>query len=131
VIVGAFDRRDDDHEACARLLSDTRERRVVPAPVLVEADHFLTRFLGPEAFVALLDEVRRGALDVEDLAAPDYARASELLRTYADLRVGFVDCAVLAIVERLGEPKLGTLDHQHFRAMRPAHVRALRLLPEP
>ena len=51
------------------------------------------------------------------------------MRTYADLRVGFVDAAVLAIVERLREPKLATLDHRHFSVMRPRHVDALELLP--
>jgi len=95
----------------------------------VEADHFLTRYLGPAAFVALLEEIRRGALDVEDLARADYVRTSVLLQTYADLRVGFVDCAVLAMVERLREPKLATLDHRHFATMRPTHAEALTLLP--
>jgi hypothetical protein len=36
---------------------------------------------------------------------------------------------VLALVERLGEPKLATLDHRHFGTMRPRHVEALELLP--
>ena len=129
MIVAAFDRDDRDHEPCARLLSETAERRVVPAPVLGEADHFLTRYLGADAFVALLDEIERGAIDVEGLVPADYARVSELLRRYADLRVGFVDCAVLAVVERAGERKLATLDHRHFGVLRPAHVDALTLLP--
>jgi predicted nucleic acid-binding protein len=129
VIVGAFDRSDDAHDACADLFRGTRERRIVPAPVLVEADHFLTRYLGPEAFVALLEDLRRGALDVEDLTPSDYKRVTELLLAYRDLRVGFVDCAVLAIVERFGESKLATLDHRHFAAMTPAHGDSLTLLP--
>jgi len=58
-----------------------------------------------------------------------YERAAELMRTYADLEVGFVDCAVLAVTERLGEPKLATLDHRHFGTMRPRHVEAFELLP--
>jgi uncharacterized protein len=45
------------------------------------------------------------------------------------VRVGFVDAAVPAIVERLGEPKLATLDRRHFSIMRPRHVDALELLP--
>jgi uncharacterized protein len=36
----------------------------------------------------------------------------------------------LAVVERLNEPKLATLDHRHFRMLRPRHVDALTLLPE-
>jgi hypothetical protein len=37
--------------------------------------------------------------------------------------------AVLAVVERLDERKLATLDHRHFRAVRPRHVTSLELLP--
>lgn len=77
----------------------------------------------------MLDQIRSGALVVENLLAGDYERVEELLRTYADLDVGFVDCAVLAVAERLGEPKLATLDHRHFATMRPRHVGALELLP--
>jgi hypothetical protein len=33
------------------------------------------------------------------------------------------------VVERLGEVKLATLDERHFRAVRPRHAVALRLLP--
>jgi uncharacterized protein len=97
--------------------------------VLVEVDHLLGRYAGDESFVTVLDQVHRGALHVEDLVASDYKRATELLRTYADLEVGFVDCAVLAVVERLGETKMATLDHRHFGTMRPRHVEALELLP--
>jgi hypothetical protein len=95
----------------------------------VEVDHFLGRFAGEQAFVAVLDQVRRGAFQVEDLTTSDYERAVDLLRTYADLKAGFVDCAVLAVTERLGEPKLATLDHRHFGTMRPRHAEALELLP--
>jgi predicted nucleic acid-binding protein len=63
------------------------------------------------------------------LVASDYERAAELLPTYADLKVGFVDAVVLAVTERLGEPKLATLDHRHFGVMRPRHCEALELLP--
>ena len=77
----------------------------------------------------MLDQVRSGALVVENLVAADYERVDELLHTYADLKVGFVDATVLAVTERLGEPKLATLDHRHFATMRPRHVEALELLP--
>jgi uncharacterized protein len=120
---------DADHERCVPLLNSGFERRVLPAPVLVELDYMLERELGSEAFPALLDTIRAGELDVEDLIASDYERAADLMRTYADLEVGFVDCAVLAVTERLGEPKLATRDHRRFGTMRPRHVEALELLP--
>jgi uncharacterized protein len=101
----------------------------VPAPVLVELDYLASRQRDRLAVTAMLEEIHRGAYEVEDLTPIDYGRVRELLTTYADLRVGFVDAAVLAIVERLREPKLATLDHRHFSVMRPRHVDALELLP--
>ncbi len=44
------------------------------------------------------------------------------MRTYADLEIGVVDCAVLAVTERLGESKLATPERRHFGTMRPRHV---------
>ncbi len=101
----------------------------MPAPILVEVEHLLNHTRQVETFVAFLDDCRQGAFIVEDLQPADYARVGELLSTYADLRVGFVDAAVMAVVERLREPKLATLDHRHFSVMRPRHVEALELLP--
>jgi predicted nucleic acid-binding protein len=101
----------------------------LPAPVLVEVEHLLRRTRQVDTFVSLLEDCRSGGFVIEDLEPVDYARVGELLRAYADLKVGFVDAAVLAIVERLREPKLATLDHRHFSVMRPRHVDALELLP--
>lgn len=77
----------------------------------------------------LLEDIASGAFQVEDLLPEDYARAAELCEQYADARVGFVDAAVLSVVERLGERKLATLDHRHFGLLRPRHVEALELVP--
>lgn len=110
------------------MIASTTETRIIPAPVLVELDYF-SADIHHEAFPTLIDDVRGGVYEIEDPTPEDYDRATQLMRRYADLRVGFVDAAVLAIVERLREPKLATLDHRHFAAMRPRHVKALELLP--
>ena len=73
-----------------------------PRPVLVEVDHLLGRYAGDESFITVLNQVRSGALVIEDLVASDYERAVELMPTYADLKVGFVNCAVLAVVGAVG-----------------------------
>ena len=99
----------------------------MPAPVLVELDHFVPT----RAFGRFLDDVRRGAFRVLDLELDDYDRVGEVLSAYADLHVGFVDAAVLAVVERLGEPRLATVDRRHFGVMRTRGGAALELLPGP
>jgi hypothetical protein len=50
---------DADHERCVPLLQTRSQRRIVPAPVLVELDHLLGRELGAEAFPALLDTIEK------------------------------------------------------------------------
>ena len=129
-LLAALDRRDADHAACRRLIEAAAEPLVIPSPVLVEVDYWIHQRMHPGIFVALLDDIAAGAYAVEDLAVGDYARVRQLCDRYADADIGFVDAAVLAITERLQEPKLATLDHRHFSALRPRHVDALRLLPD-
>ena len=128
-LYAALDRDDADHAACRRLLESATEPLVVPAPVLVEAEYWTHRRLGTGAWLALLDDIDVGAFTVEDLTADDYRRVRELCDRYADADIGCVDAAVLAVTERLAEPKLATLDRRHFGTLRPRHVDALVLLP--
>jgi predicted nucleic acid-binding protein len=98
--------------------------------VLVEVDYWVRTWLHAGALLGLLDDIRDGAYTVVDLVGDDYGRVRQICDRYADSDIGFVDAAVLAIVERLNEPKLATLDRRHFGLLRPRHVDALRLLPE-
>ena len=128
-LYASLDRSDQDHEACRRLIETATEALVVPAPVLVEVDYWIAQRLTPGALVAFLDDIASGAYQVADLEPADYPRVRELCDRYADSDIGFVDAAVLAIVERYREPKLATLDRRHFAVLRPRHVDALELLP--
>ena len=128
-IVALLDRGEIDHAACRLLLEEATELRVVPSPVLPEVDYLMSRRYGPGPFLSFLQDIEAGAFVVEDLAFEDYVRIAEVIDRYADARIGFVDAAVLAVVERLGEPKLATLDHRHFGLMRPRHIEALELVP--
>jgi predicted nucleic acid-binding protein len=129
-LYAALDRDDADHPACRRLIETAAEPLVVPAPVLVEVDYWIHTRLHPGILVALLDDIVAGAYRVEALLTEDYRRIRELCQRYADADIGFVDAAVMAIVERLNEPKLATLDRRHFGMIRPRHVDGLHLLPE-
>ena len=129
-LYATLDRDDAQYRRCLDLLQNTTEPLVIPTPVLVEVDWLVHTRLHPGVFLALLDDILAGAYLVEELKPEDYRRIRELSDRYADADVGFVDAAVLAVAERLNEPKLATLDHRHFRLLRPRHVDALRLLPE-
>jgi predicted nucleic acid-binding protein len=128
-LYASLDRSDADHRACRELIETASEPLVVPAPVLVEVDYWVHQRLHPGVFVALLDDIAAGAYRVEDLTVADFRRVRDLCDRYADADIGYVDAAVMAIVERLDEPKLATLDHRHFGMVRPRHRDAIRLLP--
>ena len=115
-LLAALDTADPDHPACAALLVEATEDLVVPALVLAELDYWCARRLPPHAWLTFLDDVIDGAYRIE----PPNAR---------DLALGVVDATVIALTERLQEPKVATLDHRHFRAVRPEHVEALELRP--
>jgi uncharacterized protein len=127
-LLASLDRDDPDHAACALLLHG-REPMVVPEPVLAELDYWCVAKRLGDGFDQVLRDVQRHVLAVERVVEDDLVRILELRADYRDLRVGYVDAAVLAIVERLGERKLATLDRRHFAVMRPRHVAALELLP--
>ena len=129
-IFAYLDRNDPDYAACRELIDSSNEPLVIPAPVLVEVDWFVSNRLHAGVLVRFLAAISRGEFEIEDLSLEDYERAAYLCDRYSDSDIGFVDAAVLAVVERLNEPKLATLDHRHFAMMRPRHVDALILLPE-
>ena len=129
-LYASLDRDDADYVASRQLIVAAREPLIIPAPVLVEVDYWVHRRLYPGIMTALLDDIDAGMFQVEDLLPQDYRRVREICDRYADADVGFVDAAVLAIVERLREPKLATLDRRHFGMLRPRHVEALILLPD-
>jgi predicted nucleic acid-binding protein len=85
--------------------------------------------LGSGAWLIFLEDLLKRAYRIEAPTAVDLRRCHELQATYADLRIGVVDASIVALIERLDERKLATLDHRHFSVVRPASGRSLELLP--
>ena len=129
-LVASLDEDDEMHEASRALIEAATEPLVIPAPVLTEVTYFTEQRLALKDLLSFLGDLATGRYLVEELLPEDYARAADICEQYADTRIGFVDAAVLSVVERLGERKLATLDHRHFGLLRPRHVEALELLPE-
>ena len=93
------------------------------------AQYLLRAASDVDAFKAFLDDCAHRALRIEALLDEDYTRVGELLQSYADLRLGFVEAAVLAVTERLREPKLANVRSSAFHCRASSHVKALELLP--
>jgi len=128
-LLAALDSADPDHERCASLLSEAREDLVIPVLVLAELDYWCHARLGVHAWISFLEDLLAGAYRLETCTNADLTRCHELQQQYDDQSLGVVDASVFALVERLRESKLVTLDHRHFAMLRPAHVDGLNLLP--
>lgn len=128
-IVAALNSQDPDHERCAALLATTDDL-LIPSPVLVEVDYWLIKLGGPRVWSDFVADIARGAYRLAHPTEADLTRAAELESKYADLDLGLVDAAILAICERLDQSTLATLDRRHFSVLRPKHCPHLTLLPE-
>jgi uncharacterized protein len=127
-LYASLDRSVADHPACRALIEATDDALVIPAPVLVELDYWTHQRLQAGA-LALLADIEAGAYAVADLTIADHRRVREFCDRYVDADIGFGDAAVFAIVERLDEPKVATLDRRHFALLRPRHGDSIDLLP--
>jgi hypothetical protein len=128
-LLAALDAADPDHESCAELVTETEEDLVVPTLVLAELDYWCHRRLSADTWLSFVEDLLDGAYRPESPTHTDLARCRELQTRYADLDLGVVDASVIALAERLSEPKLATLDRRHFGTVRPAHAEAFVLLP--
>jgi len=100
---------------------------VIPLLCVAEVSHLLTRDLGAAVEARFIESLVPMAVEAPD--GPDWMRIAQLVRQYVDFPLGAVDASVVALAERLGALTIMTLDHRHFRAIRPAHVEAFTLLP--
>ena len=101
----------------------------MPSPVLGEIGYLLQSRVGPQAEVTFLKSFGDDGFQIAELEDHDIQRMAELVETYADLPLGIVDAAVIAIAERLQLTEIATLDHRHFTVVRPRHTAAFVLLP--
>lgn len=131
-LVAAADRDDADNRACTDLFTSLHLARrpiLVPALVVAEVGYLLGRAGGSRIESAFLRSIAQQTITVVDLELDDYERMADLVDTYADFPLGTTDAAVVAVAERLRVAEVATLDHRHFRAVRPRHVPAFTLLP--
>jgi uncharacterized protein len=126
------DRRDAQHGRCAEWFRGCEDVLVVPPTVIAEACYLTDKFLGPQAEAAFLDSVGAGAgysFQLVELVDSDLRRMAELVRRYADRRLGGTDASVIAICERLAITTVATVNLRDFANVRPRHVAAFTSVP--
>ena len=112
-----YDASDAWHERALALLKSARSGLVVPGPVIPEVDHLLGKRLGRSACDVFYRGLAEGYFLVADLPRVGYARVVEINAAFADLDLGFVDAAVVAIAESIDVRRIATTDLRDFRPL--------------
>lgn len=106
---------DDAHHSPLRAAYEAAPHEwVLPWAILPEVDHVVASRLGEPTARAFRRDLADGAFLVEWGVPADLVRAAALDARYADLRLGLVDGAVMAVAERLRARAIATLDLRDF-----------------
>jgi uncharacterized protein len=124
-----LNRSEQTHETVVAAARTIHEPIILPVPAVTETAYLLLRDVGPLAVADFIESLAATELILEVPTSGGYSRAAEVIRTYADSRVDFVDAVIVAIAERLSISKVLTLDRRDFGMFRPKHCVAFELLP--
>jgi predicted nucleic acid-binding protein len=128
-LLAVLDADDGLHTSCVTALL-AEAQPLLPDVVLPELAYLVLRELGYPALVNFLRSLTRGELVIERMGEDDLERATEILEKYADSRVDFVDCMIVAMAERLDIQQILTVDRRHFQLFRPKHCSYFTILPD-
>jgi uncharacterized protein len=128
-LYAALDANEALHGRTVAALVASSPPRVISPFVLAELDYLIGSRAGHQAQIALLDEVTRGAYQLELFSPEDVGHARRIMDRYADLRIGLADASVVVLANRHRTLDLLCTDERHFRALRGMGGRPFRLLP--
>ena len=126
-LYAVVDEDDADHARCRAVLEQAEYRLIIPTLVIAEATYLIGTRLGPGVEAQFLKSLTR--MHVEAPTPDDWPRIADLVEQYGDFPLGGADASIVALAERLDIETIVTLDDRHFRAVRPRHRKAFRLLP--
>lgn len=126
VLFALADRSDRNHGAATATFA-MPEPKIVPEPVVVEADWLIRRYLGFAVELSFLRALSEGTLVVESPVPADRSRAAELVA--GDPELTYVDATVVAMAERLKDGRIATLDRQRFGPVAERRPGTLELIP--
>lgn len=119
-LLATLARNDPRHEACKAVMQ-SESNPLIPSSVLPELAYMIVRDMGYSVLVQFMQTVTGPRSPIVFVEMKDLLRTTELVNQYADSRIDFVDCTIVAVSERLNITRIFTIDQRHFRLLRPKH----------
>ena len=129
ILYAYYDRSDRWHRAAVQLITAEAGRLLLPSPVVPEVDHLLGTRLGRAARLQFYRGLVEASFLLVDLPQERVGRIRELDEQFAELDLGFVDSALVALSESTGVKRIATSDRRHFEPL--ARKFDLTLVPAP
>lgn len=117
------------HADCRRALEGAAGPLLLSPFVVTEMDYLIGRNQGLADQLAFLAQIENDAYRLVPFDTADLARARQVMETYADLRIGLTDAALVVLAARHRTRRILTLDERHFRALRGLDGEPFELLP--
>jgi uncharacterized protein len=128
-LIAAYGGDQIHEEAVLGVLRGKAEPLVLSPFVLAELDYMVASRVGVGAEVKVLEDVANGVYRLAEFSSRDVAQAAEVVTRYKDLNIGLADASAVVLAARYNTTRVLTLDHRHFRAMKPLHAASFTLLP--
>jgi hypothetical protein len=128
-LVAVYDEDAPFHSAVLEFANRRRDVLLVPQVVLTEVFYVLSRNVGRGGANTFIRDFADSDTQLQDVTLTDLSRIHELRLQYADANLDFVDCAIIALAERLDIKRIATLDHRDFALVRPKHCDYFDIYP--
>lgn len=113
------DSAEPTHQQFTTYLATTTEGLITTPLVLAELDHLLATRLGESVRSRVMTRLAAGAVGLSPFDAPAFAEAAKVAERHADMRLGLTDASLMVAAARHRTTRMLTVDHKHFRAVRP------------
>lgn len=128
-LLAFIDAGEPDHKSVVAAIESAAEPLVVSPYVVAELDYLIATRVGQREEVLALRELCGGAWDLAAIDSSDLAQVVDIVERYVGLDIGVADASNVFLADRHRTRKIATLDHRHFRALRPLSGGHFELLP--
>lgn len=119
VLYAVVDRAEPAHELITAFLTTNTENLLTTPLVLAELDHLLSTRLGEAVRGRVMLRLAAGGVSLSPFDGEAFTQAAQVADRYADMRLGLTDASLMVAAARHGTTRVLTVDHKHFRALRP------------
>jgi hypothetical protein len=122
--------KDVNHKLAVNRLLQLTGELLIPVVVLPELFYMCRVRVNYDNAVQFYQRLQTEDFTITPLEPSDRKRMSEIMAKYKSAQFDFVDCAIMALSERLNITRVATFDRRDFSIFRPAHCATLTLVPE-